>query len=95
MSDLLDFALEAHGGLKRWNEFQTPRADLSIAGSIWEIKQCPGLLTNKTFELHTHYEQLTITPSFKPDLISARSKLLTPISTVLRTTGSFGSAGGM
>jgi hypothetical protein len=68
MSDLLDFALEAHGGLKRWNEFQTLRADLSIAGAIWEVKHCPGLLTDKTFELRTHYEELTITPYFKQGL---------------------------
>ncbi|WP_149530457.1 hypothetical protein [Tardiphaga sp. P9-11] len=70
MSDLLDFALEAHGGLKRWNEFQTLRVDLSIAGAIWEIKHCPGLLTDKKFELQTHYEKLSITPYFKPNLRS-------------------------
>jgi hypothetical protein len=62
MSDLLNFALEAHGGLKGWNGFQTLRADLSIGGAIWEVKQCPGLLTDKTFELQTRHEQLTITP---------------------------------
>ena len=68
MSDLLDFALEAHGGLKRWNEFHTLRADLSIAGAIWEVKQCPGLLTSKTFELQTHHEELSITPYFEQGL---------------------------
>jgi hypothetical protein len=68
MSDLLDFALEAHGGLRRWNDFQTLRADLSIAGAIWEVKQCPGLLTSKTFELQTHHEELSITPYFEPGL---------------------------
>jgi hypothetical protein len=62
MSSLLDLALEAHGGLKRWNEFRTLRADVSIGGAIWDIKQSPGMLTDKTFELHTHEEHLAITP---------------------------------
>jgi hypothetical protein len=70
MNDLLEFALEAHGGLKRWNEFQTLRAELSIAGAIWDVKSCPGLLTDKTFELRTHYEQLSIEPYFEEGLRS-------------------------
>ncbi|BAV47835.1 hypothetical protein MesoLj113a_21370 [Mesorhizobium sp. 113-1-2] len=68
MSDLLNFALEAHGGLKRWNEFQTLRAELSIGGAIWEVKHCQGLLTDKTIDLQTHYQQLSITPYLKPGL---------------------------
>jgi hypothetical protein len=70
MNDLLDFALEAHGGLKRWNEFRSLRADLSIAGAIWEVKSCPGLLTDKIFELQTHYEQVSITPYFEQGMRS-------------------------
>jgi hypothetical protein len=62
MSDLLAMAVEAHGGLARWNEFSTLRAELSIGGAIWEVKQQPGLLTNKIFEIRTHEERITITP---------------------------------
>jgi hypothetical protein len=39
MSDLLAFALEAHGGLPRWDEFKTLSAELSVDGAIWRIKQ--------------------------------------------------------
>src|ERR1700722_17019012 len=62
MSDLLEMAVEAHGGIKRWNEFNTLRAELSIGGAIWEVKQQPGLLSNKTFEIQTKEERLSITP---------------------------------
>jgi hypothetical protein len=53
MSDLLEMAVEAHGGIERWNEFNTLRAELSIGGAIWDIKQQPGLLLEKTFEIQT------------------------------------------
>jgi hypothetical protein len=60
--DLLAFALEAHGGLHRWNEFKTLKAELSAGGAIWHVKQQPGLLADKIFEIDTHIERLTITP---------------------------------
>jgi hypothetical protein len=62
MNDLLALAVEAHGGMQRWDEFKTLRTELSVAGAIWSIKQQPGLLTDKIFEIETHAERLTITP---------------------------------
>jgi hypothetical protein len=62
MNDLLALALDAHGGLNRWNEFKTLKAELSVGGAIWYVKQQPGLLTDKVFEIDTHLERLTITP---------------------------------
>ncbi|GAA0309021.1 hypothetical protein GCM10009087_18820 [Sphingomonas oligophenolica] len=62
MNDLLAFAVEAHGGMERWNAFTRLRAELSVGGAIWEIKQQPGLLTDKLFEIETRREHLTITP---------------------------------
>jgi hypothetical protein len=70
MNELLAFAIEAHGGLKRWDSFTTLRAALSVDGAIWHLKQQPGLLSQKTFEIKTHTEQLTITPFKAPDLRS-------------------------
>ncbi|MBM9400032.1 hypothetical protein JUN65_00265 [Gluconacetobacter azotocaptans] len=67
MSDLLSFAVEAHGGLDRWNAFTKLRAEVSIAGAIWDFKQQPGLLLDKVFEIETHAEHLTITPFLQPD----------------------------
>jgi hypothetical protein len=62
MNDLLDFALDAHGGLKRWNAFSKLRAEVSLDGAIWHLKQQPGLLTDKVCEIDTHAERLSITP---------------------------------
>ncbi len=67
MNDLLTKAVRAHGGLDRWNAFRTLRAELSVAGAIWQIKQQPGLLVDKVFEIETHEERLTITPFAAPD----------------------------
>jgi hypothetical protein len=62
MNDLLAFAVEAHGGLGRWNAFSKLRAEVSVDGAIWHLKQQPGLLTDKVFEINTHAERLSITP---------------------------------
>jgi hypothetical protein len=62
MNDLLEFAVEAHGGLDRWNSFTKLRAELSVGGAIWDFKQQPGLLADTVFEIKTHQEYLTITP---------------------------------
>lgn len=71
MNNLLAFAIDAHGGLERWNSFTKLEAPLSIDGAIWHLKQQPGLLTDKLFEIKTHTEQLTITPFTAPDRRSA------------------------
>src|SRR3984885_11237234 len=70
MSDLLEMAVDAHGGIERWNKFNTLRAELSISGAIWEVKQQPGLLSDKTFEIQTKEERLSITPFYSSGLVA-------------------------
>jgi hypothetical protein len=78
MNDLLAFALDAHGGLGRWDAFSKLRAEVSVDGAIWHLKQQPGLLTDKIFEIDTHAERLSIRPFggaksrsvFLPDLLT-------------------------
>jgi hypothetical protein len=67
MNGLLAFAIDAHGGLKRWNAFANLDAELSVDGAIWHLKQQAGLLKHKVFAIRTHEEQLTITPFDGPD----------------------------
>jgi hypothetical protein len=67
MNDLLAFAVEAHGGLERWNSFTELQASVSLDGAIWHLKQQPGLLKDKVFTIKTHAEHLTITPFGAPD----------------------------
>src|SRR5689334_16586655 len=35
MNDLLDFVLDAHGGLKRWSDVSTLTATLAVGGPFW------------------------------------------------------------
>ena len=62
MNDLLAFAIQAHGGLDRWNTFTKLQAEVSIDGAIWHLKQQVGLLTNKIVEVDTQAQRVTITP---------------------------------
>ena len=63
MNHLLGVALEAHGGLDRWNAFTKLRAEVSIDGAIWHVKQQPaGLLIDKVFYVRTHEQHLTVSP---------------------------------
>ena len=67
MKDLLQLAVDAHGGLERWNSFSKLRAEVSIDGAIWHVKQQPGLLIDKVFEIRTHEQRLTVHPFPAPD----------------------------
>ena len=62
MNDLLAWAVEAHGGLPRWNEFRQLKAALSIDGAIWYLKRVPGLLQDKTVDMATQEQHVTIAP---------------------------------
>ena len=44
MSDLLKTAIEAHGGLARWNKLETVSARLTQGGALWTLKGQPGVL---------------------------------------------------
>jgi hypothetical protein len=38
MNDLLNLAVEAHGGLKRWSQLTVVKASISITGELWQLK---------------------------------------------------------
>lgn len=82
MNDLLAFAVNAHGGLDRWNTFAELQAKVSIDGAIWHLKQQPGLLSDNVFNLRTHEQWLSITPFTRDDLRS----VFEPGRLVLETT---------
>jgi hypothetical protein len=62
MNDLLSFALDAHGGLDRWQVFNQLSVRASIAGAIWQVKKQPGLLNDKEVVLNLRTQRLTIAP---------------------------------
>jgi len=59
MNDLLDTAVEAHGGLGRWSTVKAIDVDLSITGAVWYVKGRPNVLQNITMRVHTDEERVT------------------------------------
>lgn len=48
MTRLKDFAIEAHGGLQRWQQFDKLSADLVQGGVLWALKGQPRTLERTT-----------------------------------------------
>jgi len=67
VSDLLEFAVAAHGGLERWNGFRTLRAKMAVRGAIFEAKRIAGLQDDVTYEVQLHEERVTIDRFGGPD----------------------------
>jgi hypothetical protein len=59
MNDLLKMAVEAHGGLSRWYELATVKANVSVTGAIWHLKGKPDALKNISIEAQLHQERIT------------------------------------
>ena len=60
MNELLMFAVQAHGGLARWNQFTSVSAKASITGALWQVKRTGDLLTHVSVEAHLHDQHLII-----------------------------------
>jgi hypothetical protein len=62
MHDLLALAVNAHGGMGRWEAISRFRAAASITGAVWATKGKPGLLHDVVLEGETRDQRLKITP---------------------------------
>jgi len=51
LDNLLNFAIEAHGGMHSWNGFQSISAKASIGGALWDLEQLPGLFGNTKVDM--------------------------------------------
>ena len=79
MSDLLNFAMKAHGGLERWKQVRNMQAKVTLNGTLWRIKGRPDGLSGVVMRLNTKQPDLTITP-FAAWLLT--TALTTSLSTV-------------
>jgi len=52
--DLLEFAMEAHGGFARWNSFNSLTTHVNIGGVTWGLKQQDGIINNTWFQMRLH-----------------------------------------
>jgi hypothetical protein len=59
MSELLQLAMEAHGGLERWRKTSSVTIAASITGAIWYVKGRPDVLKNIVMTAETQRECLT------------------------------------
>ena len=57
--ELLEIAVEAHGGLARWNEVSSVKIDVSITGAIWYVKGQPDVLKDIVMVADTQRERVT------------------------------------
>jgi hypothetical protein len=60
LNDLLNSALEAHGGLTRWNKVKAIKVEASITGAIWYVKGKPDFLKNVVLTAETQNERVTV-----------------------------------
>ena len=58
MSDLLDLAVQAHGGLEGWNKLKSMKVAASITGAIWYVKGKGDVLKNVILTADTKQEHL-------------------------------------
>src|ERR1700688_4738147 len=58
MNDLLQTAVKAHGGLKRWNQIKAMKVAASITGAIWFVKSKGDYLKNVVMTVDTTKERL-------------------------------------
>jgi hypothetical protein len=66
-SDLLRLAINAHGGLARWNAFRTLEAEMSITGGIWHVKQKPDIFRHVVVAMDTQAQRVEMKPFTAPD----------------------------
>ena len=59
-SELLDLAVNAHGGLDRWNKVKAIKVAASITGAIWFVKGKGDSLKNVVLTAETRNERLTV-----------------------------------
>jgi hypothetical protein len=60
MSELLDLAVKAHGGLDRWNKVTAIKVAASITGAIWFVKGKGDFLKDVVLTAETRNERLTV-----------------------------------
>src|SRR5580700_2383679 len=60
--DLLQKALAAHGGLDRWNSFETVQATIVTGGQLFEMKGTPQDATPRRMTVSTRREWASVIP---------------------------------
>ena len=67
MPNLLDLALQAHGGLDRWQQLRTIDFRLAIQGALYAFKGFPEGLPSTAMHVEAHRPVATLMPYLTPD----------------------------
>lgn len=60
MTELLEIAIEAHGGLARWDKVNSVQVIASITGAIWYVKRQANVLNDVVIVSENKHERLTM-----------------------------------
>jgi hypothetical protein len=89
MTDLLEFAINAHGGMDRWNQLTSVEGQFRIGGAIWGFKGVPDVFGDIGVALDLHTERVTIDPVSGPDthtvFADGRMELVSASGEVIQT----------
>ncbi|MBS7254017.1 hypothetical protein [Flavobacterium branchiicola] len=97
MNNLLEFTINAHGGIETWNKFESITAKLNTGGVLWPMKQQAGILddiyitsnTKKEFTTHYPFIKKNWHTSFVPDRIAIENEKGETIEELLNPRASF------
>jgi hypothetical protein len=67
MSELLDFAIAAHGGMDRWRSLSSLTVSASVGGALWPAKGKAGILDDLQAEVNCHQQRVICSPFTAPD----------------------------
>jgi hypothetical protein len=82
MGTLLENVVEAHGGLRRWNQLDAVSARLIQGGALWAMKGHQGVLDDVFVRASLHQQRESHHPFGAPDLRSS----FTPQHVAIETT---------
>ena len=97
MNNLLEFTINAHGGIEAWNKFESITARLMVDGVLWPMKQQSGTIsdiyvTSKTkeeFTTHYPFVEKDWHTSFEPHRIAVENNKGETIEELLNPRDSF------
>jgi hypothetical protein len=82
MNDLLELAIAAHGGMKRWNQLSNMTASVAIGGGLWPAKGKGGILDEVQVIIDCHTQRVTYLPFGAADRRSVYRPTLVAIETI-------------
>lgn len=77
MNNLLEYSINAHGGLENWNKLNTVKLRAKIHGLLWKMKGQPDFLSDTNITVDTKKQSVSYKPiyekyftSFEPNRVA-------------------------